>query len=53
VTETEGTDCTPAHCSYGAGHACDAVTRHPDAFPPGGGWQYAWRHPQYPIQHNY
>lgn len=37
------TDCTPGHCAYGYGHACNVVTRFPEAFPPGGGWSFAWR----------
>ena len=39
----DGTDCTPQHCSYGWGHACETVTRYPEQFPPGGNWRYAWR----------
>lgn len=37
------TDCTPNHCSYGHGHACDVVTAFPEQFPEAGGWRYAWR----------
>lgn len=38
-----GTSCTPDHCAYGPGHACDKVTAHPELFPAEGGWTYAWR----------
>ncbi len=37
------TDCTPNRCGYGHGHACETVTRHPELFPAGGRWTYAWR----------
>jgi hypothetical protein len=37
------TNCTPSHCAYGHGHACQLVTAYPEAFPPEGGWTYAWR----------
>jgi hypothetical protein len=37
------TDCTPGYCTFGRGHACDVTSIYWEQFPPGGGWQFAWR----------